>query len=47
MSLRFDLPTPTYPPERLTVARNARDGFRYDPEVLARALTAPAGMVGR
>jgi hypothetical protein len=47
MNLTFDLPTPNYPPERLTIARNARDGFRYDPDVLARAMTAPAGLVGR
>ena len=45
--LKMDLPAPTFPPHRLTVARNARDGFRYDADTLARALTAPAGLVGR
>lgn len=33
--------------ESLKVAANARDGFNYGPEVLARAATAPAGIVGR
>jgi len=45
--LNMDLPAPSFPPHRLTVARNARDGFRYDADVLARVVTAPAGLVGR
>ena len=45
--LTFDFPAPTFPPHRLTVARNISDGFRYDADALARAATAPAGLVGR
>lgn len=44
-NLKLDLPKPDFPPYRLTVARNARDGFHYDPEVLERAASAPAGIV--
>lgn len=31
----------------LAIAANERDGFGYDADVLARAATAPAGIVGR
>jgi hypothetical protein len=33
--------------ESLRIAANDRDGFQYDPATLARAATAPAGIVGR
>jgi hypothetical protein len=33
--------------ESLRVAANDRDGFQYAPATLARAATAPAGIVGR